>query len=165
MNKKIFQDTNIDQLNIYNAKKLDLDRKSENKVKFFTPSDSKKSQDSNKSVKSKTDQVDPNLKLIQETNSILMLESKKQNKTTSSSAPAIFKLAYKLKRLTTNTKMRKNETEGSSLLNKGLIEDHQLFKTNNNNNKIDIEKRKNELSVENNLEYSKSDDFSSFSCK
>ena len=164
MNKNLFQDTSVDQLSIYNAKKAEMDRKLDNKVRFYTPRDSKKSRESSRSNRSKderpsrTDELNPNASILQEASSILLLDSKKQSKAASSSAPAIFKIALKLKRLTTTSKIKKSQTEVCRKLSKEDIEEYKTANINGG------EARKDSLkTVENNHDFAKNNDLTNLS--
>ena len=99
MNKNIFQETKIEELNKYDSIKIS----SECKVRFSTPGDSKKSIKSNKSNNSK-----------ESANSTL------KEKIT---APSMYKIALNLKKFTEN-KLKKVHQDASS----NLIQKDELVK-------------------------------------
>ena len=115
MNKNIFQEAKLEQINKFESFKVS----SECKVRFTAPGDSKKSIKSNKSNNSKEGKPTPN-SLNNDKNEISPNSSTKSEKQMNRkfATPAMYKIAMSLKKYTEHKFKKVHQESTTSLLNK-----------------------------------------------
>ena len=119
MNKNIFQETKLEQINKFETLKIS----SECKVRFTAPGEHKKSIKSNKSNNSREDKHAPSA-LNKDKNEISPNSSTKSEKSINKrfNTPAMYRIAMSLKKYTENKFKKVHQESSTNLLNKDDVD-------------------------------------------